>query len=150
MTALRRPETLDLMMSEKGQSAFFLFQSISNQLQVSFSTVLMHYTFNLSIFITRGVHSFFIKCRFFILGINYSCSPASVNSVDLLEGINNKNHLTFFFFLPCVTVNKAFTRSFDDRCGKTKNKTSSYKRALRALRQTKDDDIHRKYAGARN
>ena len=44
VTALRRPETHDLILLEKGQSAFFCFIAFqTNQLQVSFYTVLMHY-----------------------------------------------------------------------------------------------------------
>lgn len=44
VTALRRPEILDLILLGKGQFAFFCFKAFQrNQLQVSFYTALMHY-----------------------------------------------------------------------------------------------------------
>lgn len=41
---------------------------------------------------------------FFILGIDHSCWPASVNSVELLQGIKKKKSLILMFSY--VTVNK--------------------------------------------
>lgn len=55
MTALRRPETLDLILLGKGQFAFFCFKAFQrNRLQVSFYTALMHYFQCLNFYMWRS------------------------------------------------------------------------------------------------